>query len=252
MGQTTEGWDAFVSYKHDSGADEEAKHEIVRVLSANGLKVWHDGKLKGGQNTFGEIYPALEQSRVVVGVFSPAYMIAPFCSGETFVGFGRGRMIPVLMPGTAADHFSFREYQGITYLRYGGAKEMAAIVDAVKHFRNDKHRASPRVVLPTWLSAESVRAAYLKQVSNWPPPNMDQYTAAIRLREAEQELRKVVPLRRLCNAYNRAQDTHASLTAITKYLDHNPSTGDQWRALACIAQPESLRELVVRPALSAG
>ena len=135
MGQTTEGWDAFVSYeRHDSDADEEAKHEIVRVLSANGLKVWHDGKLEGRSNTFGEIYPALEQSRVVVGVFSPAYMIAPFCSGETFVGFGRGRMIPVLMPGTAADHFSFREYQGITYLRYGGAKEMAAIVDAVKHF----------------------------------------------------------------------------------------------------------------------
>ena len=87
--------DVFISYKHDVADDLTAY--IVQALEKAGLTVWlDDASLPYGPEFLKRIVRALESSRVVVPLISPAYLISNWCIGELFIGKAFNCLVPVL------------------------------------------------------------------------------------------------------------------------------------------------------------
>jgi TolB-like protein/Tfp pilus assembly protein PilF len=117
----------FVSYAR---ADESKARTIVRALEGAGLEVWWDDLIRGGERYSGRIADALDQSAVVVVLWSPAANESNWVKDEAQSGADRGCLVPVTL-GAVQPPLGFRQFQTIPLDSDGGLQRIVEAVLAI-------------------------------------------------------------------------------------------------------------------------
>lgn len=86
--------DVFISYAHK---DAEIAKAIDRQLEAEGVSVWWDDDLVGGQHFVDVIQEALESSRSVAVLFSRQSLASRYVKAEALEAYNQEKLIPVLI-----------------------------------------------------------------------------------------------------------------------------------------------------------
>lgn len=111
----------FVSYARD---DLARARPVIDALTAEGLKVWWDGLLAGGDAYAHTTETALETADAVVVLWSARSVQSHWVRDEATRGRDRGRMVPVSLDGTMPP-LGFRQIQYIDLSRWKGRREAA-------------------------------------------------------------------------------------------------------------------------------
>ena len=125
--------DVFVSYKRE---DEIRVARLVRALEKQGLSVWWDRGLAGGEHWRTGIEAALEAARCVVVVWTCNSVGAQggFVKDEAGRGAARGLLVPVLMDKVQPP-LGFGELQAIDLARWRGSTRDPFFQDLVAAIR---------------------------------------------------------------------------------------------------------------------
>ena len=119
--------DVFLSYKHE---DEVWAGRLVRAFEAEGLSVWWDRGLPGGEEWRANIENALNAARCVVVLWSHA-SAGPdggFVRDEATRARGRGILVPVRMSSTQPP-LGFGEVQAVDLSHWRGGRGDAYFKD---------------------------------------------------------------------------------------------------------------------------
>lgn len=99
--------DVFISYAHEDGM-LLAKF-VETSLSAAGLVTYRDAHdLQYGPELLKRLVLALERSKTVVALITPAYLASEWCKGELFIGAAYNNFICVLAKGSSHTQLPFR------------------------------------------------------------------------------------------------------------------------------------------------
>lgn len=124
----------FVSYKRE---DELRVARIARALAAEGLDVWWDRGLPGGESWHTNIETELEQAQCVVVVWS-ASSSGPeggYVREEARRGLSRNILVPVLIDPLQNLPLGFGEIQALDLTRWHGDRRDPWFVDMVNTIR---------------------------------------------------------------------------------------------------------------------
>jgi hypothetical protein len=116
----------FISYKRE---DEVRVADLVRALQANGLEIWWDKNLPGGESWRENIEHALDQAGCVVVVWTENSVgpAGEFVRDEAGRAKARGLLAPVKLDNVMPP-LGFGEVQAIDLSRWrGGAKDLALL-----------------------------------------------------------------------------------------------------------------------------
>ena len=125
--------DVFVSYKRE---DEVRVAPLVHALEAEGLDVWWDRGLPGGESWRANIEAALDAAKCVVVVWS-TLSVGPaghFVRDEAAHAMARGQLVPVTIDRVAPP-LGFRELQAIDLTRWRGRAGDPFLSDLVAAIR---------------------------------------------------------------------------------------------------------------------
>lgn len=120
----------FVSY---SRTDLAIARPLIDALTAEGLSVWWDGLLAGGDAFAHTTEAALENADAVVVLWSAQSIQSHWVRDEATRGRDRGRMVPVSLDGTMPP-LGFRQIQYIDLSHWRGkpgAAELAGLLRAI-------------------------------------------------------------------------------------------------------------------------
>lgn len=104
--------DVFISY---SQIDRAAAEKLANYLSSNGLSVWWDTHLVGGEAFRAKIEEQLAAAKVVIVLWSPNSVASRFVVDEADVAAATGKLVSVLLDGFKAKQtpIGFRSYQAV-------------------------------------------------------------------------------------------------------------------------------------------
>lgn len=118
----------FVSY---SRTDLAAAKPVIDALEAQGLKVWWDGLLAGGDAFARTTETALETADAVVVLWTSQSIQSHWVRDEATRGRDRGRMVPVSLDGTVPP-LGFRQIQYINLSGWRGARGSAPFAELLR------------------------------------------------------------------------------------------------------------------------
>ncbi|MGH6892767.1 MAG: toll/interleukin-1 receptor domain-containing protein [Dongiaceae bacterium] len=124
----------FVSYKRE---DELRVGRIARALEAEGLEIWWDRGLPGGESWHSNIESNLESAGCVVVVWSAgsAGSEGGYVREEARHGLGRNILVPVLIDPLERLPLGFGEIQALDLVRWRGDRRDAFFQDLVATIR---------------------------------------------------------------------------------------------------------------------
>ena len=99
----------FLSYDRD---DAEAARAIAALVEKAGHEVWWDKHISGGSQYAKEIAQALDESDVVLVLWSNSSIESPWVRDEAGAGRDRGRLVPLSLDGTPPP-LGFRQFHSI-------------------------------------------------------------------------------------------------------------------------------------------
>lgn len=120
----------FFSY---SRTDQKQAMPLIRALEQQGLAVWWDGLLEGGDNFLPTTEAALQKADAVVVLWSKTSIDSHWVRDEATVGRDRRRLVPLSMDGSLPP-LGFRQFQVIDVSKWNGkasAPELRRIISAV-------------------------------------------------------------------------------------------------------------------------
>lgn len=131
---TEEGVDIFLSYKRE---DEVFAGTLAHALEQSGYSVWWDRSLLAGNSWRSQIRAAIDRSRVMIVIWTPASAgpDGDFVRDEAGLGKQRGVLIPVHMEDTELP-LGFGELQSTDLRQWRGSrrdifyKDLTASIDA--------------------------------------------------------------------------------------------------------------------------
>lgn len=125
--------DVFISYKRD---DELRVAQLVQALQKQGLSIWWDRGLPGGESWRANIETALNQARCAVVVWTHASTGAAggFVKDEAARAARRRILVPVMLDKVEAP-LGFGELQAIDLTRWRGSARDPFVLDLVAAIR---------------------------------------------------------------------------------------------------------------------
>jgi hypothetical protein len=126
--------DIFLSYKRD---DEPKAGKLVAALEAEGLSVWWDRGLPGGEEWRANIERALNQAKCVIVLWTHASVDQAegrFVRDEASRAYGRHILVPVLMERVSPP-LGFGEVQAIDLVNWRGSRRDPFFQDLVAAVR---------------------------------------------------------------------------------------------------------------------
>jgi hypothetical protein len=114
----------FFSY---SRTDLPHAGPVIAPLEANGLDVWGDGRLAGGENYLQTTEAALEGADRVVVLFSATSVASHWVRDEAQRGRERGCRVPLRIDGTMAP-LGFRQFQLLDISGWNGTADCTEAV----------------------------------------------------------------------------------------------------------------------------
>src|SRR5690242_1829438 len=99
----------FLSYDRD---DAEAARAIAALVEKAGHEVWWDKHISGGSQYAKEIARALDESDVVLVLWTNSSIESPWVRDEAGAGRDRGRLVPLSLDGTPPP-LGFRQFHSI-------------------------------------------------------------------------------------------------------------------------------------------
>jgi hypothetical protein len=117
----------FLSYSREDAAKAD---RIAQALEADGHSVWWDRRIGAGSRFSKEIDAALQDSDLVVVLWSKASAESAWVHDEAAAGRDSGRLIPVLIERITPP-LGFRQYQSIELAMRRGANAAQPLLDAV-------------------------------------------------------------------------------------------------------------------------
>jgi hypothetical protein len=132
----------FISYKRE---DELRVARIARALEAEGLNVWWDRGLPGGESWHANIEAKLQDAGCVVVVWSKASASADggYVREEARRGLSLNRLVPVLIDRIEQLPLGFGEIQAIELIRWRGERRDPYFQDLVATIRAKLANAPP-------------------------------------------------------------------------------------------------------------
>lgn len=137
----------FLSYTR---ADQPRAKQVIALLEQNGLKVWWDGLLEGGESFLPTTEAALEGADCVVVLWSKLSVASHWVRDEAQRGRERGCLVPLGLDGTDPP-LGFRQFQVIDVSRWNGKGDGAPadhIVRAVLARTSGEASGLPRPLPP--------------------------------------------------------------------------------------------------------
>jgi hypothetical protein len=126
--------DVFISY---ATSDRERAREVANALSARGLSVWWDRKIKAGQSFDEVIERELETAKNIVVLWSSASVASEWVKNEAAVAAHRRVLVPVLLDDVKVP-LEFRRKQTADLIGWNGDPTHAglqALFDALEDAR---------------------------------------------------------------------------------------------------------------------
>ncbi len=123
--------DVFISYSRD---DLHIAKAVERTLNSQGLKVFIDTSILGGDDWRSEISRHLESSRLILVLWSTNSIVSPWVQQEAQVGLDRGILFPVAIDGVNPP-IGFRHVQHvpISWAVKGSKADLSIITGTAKH-----------------------------------------------------------------------------------------------------------------------
>lgn len=155
------GPDVFLSYNRGSS---EFAQKVFDALTGEGLDVWWDAMLGGGDNFAHTTEQALETAGAVVVLWSAEAVQSHWVRDEATRGRDRGRLVPVSIDGTQPP-LGFRQIQYLDLSGWKGSRTDPRFDGLIKAIRATAERpheqASFQPSLPQGPAATSRRGALL-------------------------------------------------------------------------------------------
>ena len=136
--------DLFLSYARPDEATAEA---VIRILEAQGYRVWWDGLIPGGHRFNSAISGALDEARVVVVLWSKASVVSDWVQDEAADGRDRGCLVPLSIDGSLPP-LGFRQYQSLDISGDALRADSPAMQRALAAIARLLDRAPPEPVAP--------------------------------------------------------------------------------------------------------
>ncbi|MEL6782594.1 MAG: toll/interleukin-1 receptor domain-containing protein, partial [Pseudomonadota bacterium] len=122
--------DVFISYARE---DAPKAKLLAEALTAEGLSVWWDHELIGGDNFREEIAQTIAAASCVIVIWSERSVGSPFVKDEASRANARGVLLPVAI-GDVAPPVGFGEFQTIRFKRWAETTaEWESLVRTVHH-----------------------------------------------------------------------------------------------------------------------
>ena len=132
------GPDVFLSYNRGNA---DFAQRLYDALSGEGLEVWWDVKLGGGDTFAQTTEQALETAGAVVVLWSAEAIQSHWVRDEATRGRDRGRLVPVSIDGTQPP-LGFRQIQYLDFSGWKGNRgdpRLAGLVNAIRAAANGPH-----------------------------------------------------------------------------------------------------------------
>jgi tetratricopeptide (TPR) repeat protein len=158
MNTAPEKSDVFVSYARRAPDQKWVKEKLVPALRNSGLSVtFDDDHFVAGRELSGEMSAALENSRWVLAILSPAYDMNRMAGSEAFGAFQSKRLIPVVVrpthPPAWMQGLLWQDWTTDAGLREGWVKLLSTLGAKLMHAA-----PPPRLYLPRRRSAVAAAA----------------------------------------------------------------------------------------------
>ncbi len=137
----------FLSY---SRTDLDHARPVIALLEANGIEVWWDGRLEGGENYLLTTETALEGADCVLVLWSQTSVGSHWVRDEAQRGRERGCLVPLSIDGTMAP-LGFRQFQILDITGWAGdpaCREAERIMGAVKARMDQAERSLAPFAVP--------------------------------------------------------------------------------------------------------
>lgn len=141
--------DIFISYKRE---DETRVGRLVQALQAEGLEIWWDRALPGGESWRMQITEALEQAKCTLVVWTHASTgpEGQFIWDEAGRARSKNQLVPVVLDNVSPP-LGFGEIQGIDLTRWRGKRSDPFFKDLVAAIRAKMEgRSAPAPTGPMW------------------------------------------------------------------------------------------------------
>lgn len=123
----------FISHSHSDRAEASS---FARLLQDLGYDVWWDFEISGGTEFRNEIDQKLDQSDVVLVLWSPESVQSNWVVEEAQDGLSRGTLLPITIKNTQPPR-GFREIQALDFTAWDGevdAPELQLLLSTLKEF----------------------------------------------------------------------------------------------------------------------
>jgi len=130
----------FLSYAHEDAAMAE---RLALALKRSGHQVWWDRVLYGGASFSSEIERQLQDSDVVVVIWSRAGVQSSWVRDEASIGRDAGKLLPVSIDGTPPP-IGFRQFHALDIKGWrGGKPELAKFEEAIARAAGAPEQSAP-------------------------------------------------------------------------------------------------------------
>ena len=117
----------FISY---SSKDRSKTKTLAKILEKQGIKVWWDKNLKPGKAFDRAIGKALDDSKLIIVLWSKNSVKSDWVLDEAYEGLEREILIPAMIETTTLP-FGYRRIQAINLSRWQGAESAKGIKDLI-------------------------------------------------------------------------------------------------------------------------
>jgi TIR domain len=142
--------DIFISYRR---SDANIVSELTSKLSSVGASVWYDSALGAGRKYRNQIQDELDQSSVVVVLWTPQSVRSPWVKAEALRGLERGRLVSICAAGTRIDKAFSPTIVAEFTLPKPSESELALIVRALWTALEDVRSSEGQGSLTRWRPA---------------------------------------------------------------------------------------------------
>lgn len=134
----------FISHSH---SDRGEASSFARLLEDLGYDVWWDFEILGGAEFRNEIDQKLDQSDVVLVLWSPDAVQSNWVIEEAQDGLSRGKLLPITIKDTRPPR-GFREIQALDFTTWDGetdAPELQVLLSTLKDFSGKERTTKSRL-----------------------------------------------------------------------------------------------------------
>ena len=161
--------DAFLSYARD---DRDRVKAIADALEREGVSVWWDPFISPGHTFDRAIENAIDQSRVVVVIWSSKSIASDWVRAEASEGLRRGSLVPLLLDSDAEPPLRFRQLQTISFAYWNGkrdATEFLLLIEAIRAHRHPVSQADAGTMRAPAFSQSAGSPATLRTLPTYKP-----------------------------------------------------------------------------------